>query len=99
MQRACGITVWRIAPLTMARRAHDLRRALDANANVTRMRNRHAQSCSRVCARVYARTWRRITGVSGATAGMQRLCGAYTVAVGVMARELVVACSACARTL
>ena len=30
----------------MARRAHDLRRALDANANGTRLRNR-------VCARVY----------------------------------------------
>ena len=40
MQRACGITVWRIAPLAMARRAHDLRRAVDANANGTRMRNR-----------------------------------------------------------
>ena len=40
MQHACGIAVWRIAPLTMARRAHDLRRALDANGNGTRMRNR-----------------------------------------------------------
>ena len=48
MQRACGIAVWRIAPLAIARRAHDLRRALDANANGTRMRNRvivHVHVC------------------------------------------------------
>ena len=31
--------------------------------------------------------------VSGAAAGMQRLFGAYAVAVGVIAHELVVACS------
>ena len=40
MQRACSMAVWRIAPLTMARCAHDLRRALDANAKKRRMRNR-----------------------------------------------------------
>ena len=39
MQRVCGIALWRIAPLAMARHAHDFRRALDANANGTRMRN------------------------------------------------------------
>ena len=39
------------------------------------------------------RTWRRIADVSGAPARMQRLCGAYAVAVGVIAHELVVACS------
>ena len=44
---------------------------------------------------VRTRTWRRIADVSGAAARMQRLCGAYAVAVGVMAHELVVACSAC----
>ena len=88
MQRACGIAVWRIvvwriavwriAPLTMARRANDVRRALDANANGTRMRNRaivHARMCM-----IYIRTraWRRIADVSGAAAGMQimrRICG------------------------
>ena len=48
---------------------------------------------------VRARTWRRIVDASGAAAGMQRLCGAYSVAVGVMAQELVVAYSACARAL
>ena len=47
----------------------------------------------------HARTWRLIADVSGVAAGMQRLCGAYSVAVGVMAHELVVACSACARAL
>ena len=31
--------------------------------------------------------------VSGAAAGMQRLCGAYAVVVGAIAHELVVACS------
>ena len=43
-----GIAVWRIASLTMARRAHDLHRALDVNGNLTRMRNRaivHARVC------------------------------------------------------
>ena len=44
-------------------------------------------------------TWRHIADVSGAAARMQRLCGAYAVAVGVIAHELVVACSACARAL
>ena len=48
MRRACGIAVWRILPLTTARRAHDLRRALDVNANGTRMHNRAI-----VYARVY----------------------------------------------
>ena len=48
LRRACGIAVWRIAPLTMASRAHDLRRALDANANLTRMHNR-AIVYARVC--------------------------------------------------
>ena len=42
---------------------------------------------------VRARAWRRITDVSGAAAGMQRLCGAYAVAVGGIAHELAVACS------
>ena len=57
----------------MARRAHDLRRALDVNANGTRMRNRAI-----VYAHVYvrARAWRRIADVPGAAAGMQRFgCG------------------------
>ena len=85
----------------MARRAHNLRRALDANANGTRA---HAQSCSRVCVRACvlyarARTRYRIADVPGAIAGMKRLCGAYRAAVGVMAHELVVACSACAWAL
>ena len=64
----------------MARRAHDLRRALDVNANGTRMHNRAivyaiVQSCV-LYAR--ARTWRRIADVSGAAAGMRimrRICG------------------------
>jgi hypothetical protein len=79
LRRACGIAVWRIAPLTMARRTHDLRRALDANGNRTRMRNR-AIVLARVCVlriRMW-RTWRRIANVSGAAAGMQtmrRICG------------------------
>ena len=54
-------------------------------------------------ARVRARAWRRIAEVPGAAAWMNRLCGAYPVAVGVMAQGLVVACSAyactCARAL
>ena len=47
---------------------------------------------------LYARAcaWRRIADVPDAAAGMQRLCGAYSVAVGIMAQELVVACGACA---
>ena len=74
-------------------------RALDANENWTRMRNR-AIAYARVCVLyVCVRTWRRIADVSGAAAGMQRLCDAYSVAVGVMAHELVVACSACAWAL
>ena len=77
----------------MARRAHDLRRALDANANGTRMRNRVIVYVH-VCI-----TCTCIADVSGAAAGMQRLCGAYSVAVGIMAQELVVACGACARAL
>ena len=48
LRLACGIAVCRIAPLTMARRAHDLHRALDANGNRTRMRNR-AIVYARVC--------------------------------------------------
>ena len=35
----------------------------------------------------------RIADVPAAAAGMQRLCGAYAVAVGVIAHELTVACS------
>ena len=42
---------------------------------------------------VRVRTWRRIADVFGAAARMQKLCGAYAVAVGVIAHELVVACS------
>ena len=79
----------------MARRAHDLRRALDVNANGTRMHNR---VCARV--RVY------YMYVHGAALRMclvrppgYRLCGAYAVAVGVITHELVVACSACAWAL
>ena len=48
LMRACGIAVWRIAPLAMARRAHDLHRALDVNGNRTRMCNR-AIVYARVC--------------------------------------------------
>ena len=73
----------------MARRAHDLRRALDVNANGTRMHNR-------VCARVYdvyvhgAALWMCLVRPPGC-----RLCGAYAVAVGVIMHELGVACSTC----
>jgi hypothetical protein len=62
----------------MARRAHDLRRALDVNENRTRMHNLeivHARVCVLY---VCARAWRRIADVSGAAAGMQimrRICG------------------------
>ena len=100
MQRACGIAVCRIAPLAMetARRAQNLFLALDANANGTRMRNRvvvYVRVCI-ICTCAYvALLW----GCAGAAAGMQRLCGAYSVAVGIMAQELVVACGACARAL
>jgi hypothetical protein len=52
----------------MARRAHDLHRALDVNENRTRMRNR-AIARARVCVIQCARTWRRIANVSGAAAG------------------------------
>ena len=53
LRRACfiavwRIAVWRIAPLTIAHGAHDLRRALDVNANGTCMHNRvivHARVC------------------------------------------------------
>ena len=78
---------------------HDLRRALDANANGTRMHNRVI-----VYVRVYI--YYMYVRVHGAELRMclvrppgRRLCGAYAVAVGVIARELVVACSACARAL
>ena len=47
----------------------------------------------------HARAWRRIADVPGVAAGMQRLWGAYSAAVGTMAQELVVACSACAWAL
>ena len=40
LRRTCCIAIWRIAPLTMAHRAHDLRRALDVNENWRRMHNR-----------------------------------------------------------
>ena len=83
----------------MARRAHDLHRALDVNGNRTRMRNR-AIVCARVCVIHIVNNMcaymARIADVSGAAAGMQimrRICGAYAVAVGVIAHELVVACS------
>ena len=76
----------------MARLAHDLSRALDVNVNGTRMYNR-VRGCI-IC--TYAHV---VSHVSGAAATMQRLCGAYAVAVGVMAHELVVACSTCARAL
>ena len=99
-RRACGIAVWRIAiwriaPLTMARRAHDVRRthdvrrALDVNENGTRMRN---------CVIVYARVCMICTCACMAPLRMCpvlppgcRLCGAYAVAVGVITHELVVA--------
>ena len=64
-----------------SRCAHDLRRALDVNTNGTRMHNRVI-----VYARVYDIYVRRFADVSGAAARMQRL-------VGVIAHELVVACS------
>ena len=78
----------------MARRAHDLHRALDVNGNRTRMCNRAiVQSCVRVFVLYNVR-------VHGAALRMclvwppgYRLCGAYAVAVGVIAHELVVACS------
>ena len=44
----CCIAIWRVAPLTMARRTHDLRRALDVNGNWTHMQNR-AIVYARVC--------------------------------------------------
>ena len=75
----------------MARRAHDLHRALNVNGNWTRMRNR---------AIVYARVCYTYVRVHGAAL---RMClvrppgcglrGAYAVAVGVIAHELVVVCS------
>jgi hypothetical protein len=75
----------------MARRAHDLHRALDVNGNWTRMRNR-AIAYARICVIRMC--------VHGAALRMClvrppgcRLCGAYAVAVGVIAHELVVACS------
>ena len=52
----------------------------------------------RMCASVLyarARACRRSADVPGAAAGMQGLCGAYSVAVGMMAQELVAACGAC----
>ena len=52
LRRACGIAAWRIAPLTIAHRANELHRALDANGNWTRMRNRvivYARVCM-ICA-------------------------------------------------
>ena len=80
------------ASLTMARRAHDLRRAPDVNANGT-----HAQSCNRVCARV-CYTYVRVHGAALRMCLVRppgcRLCGAYAVAVGVITHELVVACGA-----
>ena len=62
----------------MARRAHDLRRALDVNGNRTRMHNRAIAHVRVRVLYVCARTWRRIADVSGAAAGMQimrRICG------------------------
>ena len=68
-------------------------RALDVNANGTRMRNR-------VCARVY---YMYVHGTALRMCLVRppecRLCGAYAVAVSVITHELVVACSACARAL
>ena len=73
----------------MARRAHDLHRALDVNGTLVRNR---AIVCAHVCViHIYVR-------VHGAALRMClvrppgcRLCGAYAVAVGVIAHELVVA--------
>ena len=86
--------VWRIAPLAMAHRAHDLRRALDANVNGTRMHNRtivYVRVCI-IC------TYAHVAPHCGFV-WCGRQDGAYAVAVGVMAHELVVACSACAQAL
>ena len=75
----------------MARRAHDFHRALDVNENWTRMRNR---VCARLCytyVRVYVHgAALRMCLVRPPVCG---LCGAYAVAVGVIAHELVEACS------
>ena len=83
----------------MARRAHDWHRALDVNGNRTRMRNRTIVR-ARVCV-IY--TYVRVHGAALRMCLVRppgyRLCGAYAVAVGVVAHELVVACSACARAL
>ena len=62
----------------MARRAHDMRRALDVNENPTRMHNRAIVYMRACVLYACARTWRRIADVSGAAAGMQimrRICG------------------------
>ena len=71
-----------------------VRRALDVNANGTRMRN-----C--VCARVYYMcTYARVHMHGSALRPPgYRLSGAYAVVVGVITHELVVACSACAQAL
>ena len=63
----------------MARRAHDLRRALDANVNGTRMHNRIIVYVRGCIIYVRTRTWRRIADMSGAGRQdaeiMQRICG------------------------
>ena len=77
----------------MARGAHDLRRALDVNGNWTRMRNR---ACARLCytyVHVHVRVHGAVLRMCLVRPPGCRLCGAYTVAVGVIAHELVVACS------
>ena len=99
LRRACCIAIWRIALLTMARRARDLRRALDVNGNWTRMQNRaivYARVCViRMCAYMAPHCRCVLCGRRDAdcAAHMRRICGAYAVAVGVIAHELVVACS------
>ena len=70
-------------------------RALDVNANGTRMHNR-------VCARVsymYVRVHGAALRMCLVWSPLLELPGAYAVALGVMTHELVVACSACAWAL
>ena len=85
LRRACGIAVWRIAPL--ARRAHELR--CDRWCIAPWMGMQMERACAIVYVHVYiictcvfmawsACAWRHIADVSGAAAGMQimrRVCG------------------------
>ena len=72
------------------------RRALDVNANGTRMHNREIVY-ARVCV-IRIRAYVRVHGAALQVCLVRppgcRLCGAYAVAVGVIAHELAVACSA-----